>query len=65
MIWEVLCKIKLTKRFTRLILDLIILKGSIDMYLFATKNSYNSKWAVQNNGHGLIVVYEYFSYEEK
>lgn len=40
-------------------------KGSTDMYLFATKNLYNSKWAVQNNGHGLIVVYEYFSYEEK
>lgn len=35
------------------------------MYLFATKNSYNSNWAVQNNGHGLIVVCEYFSYEEK
>ena len=41
------------------------LKGSTDMYLFATKNSYNSKQAMQNNGHGLIVVCEYFSYEEK
>ena len=35
------------------------------MYLFATKNSYNFKQAVQNNGHGPIVVCEYFSYEEK
>ena len=41
------------------------LKGSTDMYLFAAKNSYNSKQAMQNNGHGLIVVCEYFSYEEK
>ena len=40
-------------------------RGNEDMYLFATKNSYNSKWAVQNNGHGLIVVCGYFSYEEK
>ena len=40
-------------------------EGSADMYLFATKNSYNSKQAMQNNGHGLIVVCEYFSYEEK
>ena len=55
----------MTNELTRLILDQIILKGSIDMYLFVTKNAYNSKWAVQNNGHGLIVVYEYFSYEEK
>ena len=35
------------------------------MYLFATKNSYNSEQAMQNNGHGLIGVCEYFSYEEK
>ena len=41
------------------------LKGSTGMYLFATKNSYNSKQAMQNNGHGLIGVCEYFSYEEK
>lgn len=40
-------------------------EGSIDMYLFVTKNSYNSKQVMQNNGHGLIVVCEYFSYEEK
>lgn len=42
-----------------------ILKGSTDMYLFATKNSYNFNQAMQNNGHGIIVVCEYFSYEEK
>ena len=60
-----LMSLLLTNRITRLILDLIILKGSTDMYLFATKNSYNSKQAMQNNGHGLIVVCEYFSYEEK
>ena len=40
-------------------------KGSTDMYLFATKNSYNSKQAMQNNWHGIIVVWEYFRYEEK
>ncbi len=50
---------------TRVRLNLIFLKGSTDMYLFATKNSYNSKQAMQNNGHGLIVVCEYFSYGEK
>ena len=50
---------------TRVRLNLIFLKGSTDMYLFATKNSYNSKQAMQNNGHGLIAVCEYFSYGEK
>ena len=35
------------------------------MYLFATKNSYTSIGAMQNNGHGLIGVCEYFSYEGK
>ena len=35
------------------------------MYLFATKNSYNSNQAMQNNQHGLIGVCKYFSYEEK
>ena len=58
-------KLLLTKRISRLILDLIILKGNTGMYLFAIKNSYNSNWAMQNNGHGLIGVCEYFSYEEK
>ena len=55
----------LTNELTRIILDLIILKGSADMYLFVTRNSYKSYQAMQNNGHGLIVVCEYFSYEEK
>ena len=35
------------------------------MYLFATKNLYNPNQAMPNNEHGLIVVCEYFSYEEK
>ena len=35
------------------------------MYLFATKNSYNSNQAMQDNQHGLIDVCEYFSDEEK
>ena len=55
----------LTNGITRTIFKQIILKGSTDMYLFAIKNSYNSNWAMQNNGHGLIGVCEYFSYEEK
>ena len=64
-IWDGVEKKLLTNELTRIILSLIILKGSTDMYLFAIENSYNSKWAVQNNGHGLIDVCEYFSYEEK
>jgi len=55
----------LTSELTRYILDPIILKGSADMYLFAAKNPYNSNWTMQNNGHGLIVVCEYFGYEEE
>ena len=35
------------------------------MYLFGTKNSYNSKKAMHHNWYGLIVVCEYFSYGEK
>ena len=64
-IWDGVEKKLLTNELTRIILSLIILKGSTDMYLFAIENSYISKWAVQNNVHGLIDVCEYFSYEEK
>ena len=49
----------------RIILNKYFEKGSADMYLFATNNSYISKQSMQNNEHGLIVVCEYFSYEEK
>lgn len=35
------------------------------MYLFVTNNSYNSKKAMHHNWHGLVVVCEYFSHEEK
>ena len=35
------------------------------MNSFVIRNSYNLKQAMQNNQHGLIVVCEYFSYEEK
>ncbi len=55
----------LTNELTRIILDLIILKGSADMYLFVTRNSYKSYQAMHNYKHGLIGVCEYFSYEEK
>ena len=55
----------LTKRITSLILDVIILKGSTDMYLFATTTTYTSNKTMQNNWYGLIVVCKYFGYEEK
>ena len=58
-------KYLLTKCISRFILNLIFLKGSTDMHLFVTNNSYGSNQAMQNNGHGLIGVCEYFSYEEK
>lgn len=40
-------------------------KGIAEMDLFATKNSYNFNQAMLNHKHGLRVVFEYFSYEEK
>ena len=46
-------------------LDLIISKGSKDMYLFGTEKLYNIKKAMHHIWHGLIVVCEYFSYGEK
>ena len=55
----------LTKGITRLILDLIILKGSTDMYLFATTTTYTSNQTMQNNQYGLNVVCKYLGYEEK
>lgn len=64
-ICTVLLKLRLTKRFTRLILDLIILKGSTDMYLFATTTTYTSNQTMQNNQYGLNFVCKYFGYEEK
>ena len=58
-------KLLLTKAVTSLILDLIILKGSTDMYLFATTTTYTSNQTMQNNWYGLNVVCKYFGYEEK
>ena len=57
-------KLLLTKTVTSLILDLIILKGSTDMYLFATTTTYTSNQTMQNNQYGLNVVCKY-GYEEK
>ena len=55
----------LTKRMIGITLDLIISKGSKDMYLFGTEKLYNIKKAMHHIWHGLIVVCEYFSYGEK
>lgn len=58
-------KLLSTKTVISLILDLIILKGSTDMYLFATTTTYTSNQTMQNNQYGLNVVCKYWGYEEK
>ena len=55
----------LTKSNAWSILEKYFEKGSFIMLLFVIENTYENNVTMQNDMHGLNVVCEYSSYEEK